>query len=166
MSSLYVFRRMAAVVFISSIAVTGGIKAAPSISDLIKSRQDKLRDMGGALKGIDDELKKRNPDWDNVIGPAVETLQSRGTYLLEWFPKGSGPESGLKTYALPALWQKPDDFTKLGKAMMVETAKLKQIASTKDVAGLRSEVVVVGKSCKACHDSYRSPDYEKENEDN
>jgi cytochrome c556 len=132
---------------------------------LIKSRQDKLRDMGGARKGIDDELKKRNPDWDNVIGPAAETLQSRGKYLLEWFPKGSGPESGLKTYALPALWQKPEDFTKLAKAMMAETAKLKQIALTKDAAALRAEVAAAGKSCKACHDSYRSRDYEKENED-
>lgn len=166
MSSPHMFYRAAAVALISSIAIVGVVKAAPSVSDLIKSRQDKLRDMGGALKGIDDELKKRNPDWDNVIGQAVETLQGRGTYLLEWFPKGSGPESGLKTYALPALWQKPDDFTRLGKAMMAETAKLKQIASTKDIAGLKAEVVVVGKSCKACHDSYRSPDYEKENEDN
>jgi cytochrome c556 len=165
MSSPNMFYRAAAVALISSIAIVGVVKAAPSVSDLIKSRQDKLRDMGGALKGIDDELKKRNPDWDNVIGPAIETLQGRGTYLLEWFPKGSGPESGLKTYALPALWQKPNDFTRLGKAMMAETAKLKQIASTKDAPALRTEVAAVGKSCKACHDSYRSPDYEKENED-
>jgi len=165
MPSFYSFYRAAGVALISSITIVGVVKAAPSVSDLIKSRQDKLRDMGGALKGVDDELKKRNPDWDNVIGPAVETLQSRGKYLLEWFPRGSGPESGLKTYALPALWQKPDDFTKLGKAMMAETVKMKQIALTKDAAGLRAEVAAVGKSCKACHDSYRSPDYEKENED-
>jgi len=25
--------------------------------------------------------------------------------------------------------------------------------------------VATGKACKACHDDYRSPDYEKENED-
>ena len=74
-------------------------------------------------------------------------------------------ESGVKTYALPALWQKPDDFTKLGKAIIAETAKLKRIAGTKNADALKTEVVVLGKNCKACHDSYRSPDYEKENDD-
>jgi cytochrome c556 len=165
MSSLCVFRRAVAAALISSIAVIGIVKAAPRVSELIKSRQDKLRDMGGALKGINDELKKRNPDWDNAIARDAETLQSRSKYLLNWFPKGTGEESGLKTYALPGVWQKPDDFSKLAKAMIAETVKLSQVASTKDAAALRTEVIVLGKSCKACHDNYRSPDYEKENED-
>lgn len=153
------------VVFLFCMATVGTVKSATGDSALIKSRQDKLRDMGGALKGIDDELKKRNPDWDGTILPNADTLQSRSGYLLNWFPKGSGPESGVKTYALPAIWQKPDDFTRLGKAMMAETAKLKQIASTKNPDALKVEVVTLGKNCKACHDSYRSPDYEKENDD-
>jgi len=121
--------------------------------------------MGGALKAIDDELKKRTIDWDNVILPNADTLQSRSSFLLGWFPKGSGPESGVKTYALPALWQKGDDFTKLGKAMMAETAKLNQVAAAKDGAALKAQAFTVGKACKACHDNYRSPDYEKENDD-
>jgi cytochrome c556 len=140
------------------------LQAAPGDSALIKSRQDKLRDMGGALKAIDDELKKRNPDWDNIVLPNAQTVQSRSTYLLTWFPKGSGPESGVKTYALPAIWQKPDDFTKLGKTVQAEAAKLNQIAPGKDASALKVQVQVVGKACKACHDSYRSPDYEKEND--
>ena len=141
------------------------VEAASPESALIKSRQDKLRDMGGALKAIDDELKKGSPDWDNVILPNVDTLQGRSGYLLTWFPKGSGPESGVKTYALPGIWQKADDFTKLGKAMQVEVAKLKPVAATRNAGALKGESFTVGKTCKACHDSYRSPDYEKENDD-
>jgi cytochrome c556 len=165
MSSPYGFRRAAGVVLVFCVATVGILRAAPGDSALIKSRQDKLRDMGGALKGIDDELKKRNPDWDNIILPDADTLQSRSSFLLNWFPKGSGPESGIKTYALPALWQKPDDFTKLGKAMMAQTTKLKQVAAAKNAEALKEEVIALGKNCKACHDSYRSPDYEKENDD-
>jgi cytochrome c556 len=162
MSSEFGFRR-ATVALVLCAATVGIVQAAPGDSALIKSRQDKLRDMGGALKGIDDELKKRTPDWEVITGDA-ETLQSRSNFLLNWFPKGSGPESGIKTYALPAVWQKPDDFTKLGKAMMAETAKLKQIAAAKDAGALKVQVIATGKSCKACHDNYRSPDYEKEND--
>jgi cytochrome c556 len=140
-------------------------QAAPSQASLIKSRQDKLRDMGGALKAIDDELKKRTVDWDNIVLPNADTLQSRSGYLLNWFPKGSGPESGIKTYALPAIWQKSDDFTKLAKAAQAETQKLNQVAATKDAGALKAEAFTMGKACKACHDNYRSPDYEKENDE-
>ena len=141
------------------------IWAAPGDSALIKSRQDKLRDLGGAFKAIDDELKKRNPDWDNIILPNAQTVQSRSSYLLTWFPKGSGPESRVKTYALPAIWQKADDFNKLGKTMQSEAAKLSQVAAIRDPASLKAQTVALGKTCKACHDSYRSPDYEKENDE-
>jgi cytochrome c556 len=148
-----------------SLAAPMVLQAAPGDSARIKSRQDKFRDMGGAFKAIDDELKKRNPDWENAILPNAQTVQSRSSYLLTWFPKGSGPESGVKTYALPAIWQKPDDFTKIGKAAQAEAAKLNQIAASKDPTALKAQVTALGKACKACHDSYRSPDYEKENDE-
>lgn len=159
------FRRVAGAALVFSLAASLAVEAAPAVKDLIKSRQDKLRDMGGALKAIDDELKKRNVDWDNIILPNTETLQSRSSFLLNWFPKGSGPESGVKTYALPAVWQKGDDFIRLGKAMQAETAKLAQVAAGKDAAALKAQVFATGKACKACHDNYRSPDYEKENDE-
>jgi len=141
------------------------VQAASPQAAQIKPRQDKLRDMGGALKAITDELKKPKVDWDNVIIPNTQTIKDRSAYLLNWFPKGSGPESGVKTYALPAIWQKNDDFVKLGKAMQAEAAKFAQVAGTKNPDALRTESTALGKACKACHDNYRSPDYEKENED-
>lgn len=157
--------RLAGAALVLSLSMPVIVQAASPETTLIKSRQDKLRDMGGALKAIDDELKKGSPDWDNIILPNADTLQGRSAFLLNWFPKGSGPESGVKTYALPALWQKGDDFTKLGKAMQAETAKLKQVAATKNAGALKDEAFTLGKACKACHDNYRSPDYEKENDD-
>jgi len=157
--------RLAGAALVLPLCLPVFVEAASPQAALIKSRQDKLRDMGGALKAIDDELKKGSPDWDNVILPNVDTLQGRSGFLLNWFPRGSGPESGVKTYALPAIWQKSDDFTKLGKAMQVETAKFKQVAATRNARALKDESLTLGKSCKACHDNNRSPDYEKENDD-
>ena len=54
---------------------------------------------------------------------------------------------------------------KLGKAVQAETAKLDQVAATKNRNALKARPSTLGKACKACHDNYRSPDYEKENED-
>lgn len=141
------------------------VEAASPQAAQIKPRQDKLRDMGGALKAITDELKKPKVDWDNVIIPNTQTIKDRSAYLLNWFPKGSGPEAGVKTYALPAIWQKQDDFTKIGKAAQAEAIKLDQVANSKNLDALKTEAVTMGKACKACHDDYRSKDYEKENDE-
>jgi len=141
------------------------VQAASPQAAQIKPRQDKLRDMGGALKAITDELKKPKVDWDNVIIPNTQTIKDRSAYLLNWFPKGSGPEAGVKTYALPAIWQKQDDFTKIGKEMQAEAIKLDQVANSRNLDALKSQAVTLGKACKACHDPYRSPDYEKENDE-
>ena len=141
------------------------VEAASPQAAQIKPRQDKLRDMGGALKAITDELKKPKVDWDNVIIPNTQTIKDRSAYLLNWFPKGSGPEAGVKTYALPAIWQKQDDFTKLGKAAQAEAIKLDQVANSRNLDALKAEAVTMGKACKACHDDYRSKDYEKENDE-
>ncbi len=141
------------------------VQAASPQAAQIKPRQDKLRDMGGALKAITDELKKPKVDWDNVIIPNAQTIKDRSAYLLNWFPKGSGPEAGVKTYALPAIWQKQDDFTKIGKEMQAEAIKLDQVANSRNLDALKSQAVTLGKACKACHDPYRSPDYEKENDE-
>jgi cytochrome c556 len=139
--------------------------APPQVTTQVKSRQDKLRDMGGALKAITDELKKSKVDFDNVIIPNTQTIKDRSAYLLNWFPKGTGPETGVKTYALPTIWQKNDDFQKIGKAAQAEAIKLDQVANSRNQDALKAEAVAMGKACKACHDDYRSKDYEKENEE-
>ena len=89
-----------AAIVCSCFAVVGAV-AGPAETAQIKPRQDKLRDMGGALKAITDEFKKGKLDWDNTILPNVQTIKDRSGYLLKWFPKGSGPEAGVKTYAHP-----------------------------------------------------------------
>ena len=155
-------RRVAAAALL--VSCTASFADAPPAAQ-IKPRQDKLRDMGGALKAISDEIKKGRIDWDNAAIPNAQTVKDRSVYILNWFPKGSGPEAHVKTYALPAIWTKQDDFTKLGKQLQADAAKLNQVAQAKDEAGLKAQVQIIGKTCKSCHDTYRSPDYEKDNEE-
>ncbi len=166
MSAFGVRRVAAAALLVSCVAaVSTATLAGPAEVAQIKPRQDKLRDMGGALKAISDETKKGRIDWDNSVIPNADTIKQRSGYILNWFPKGSGPETHVKTYALPAVWQKPEEFTKLGKQLQADAVKLDQIANAKDEAGLKAQVMTIGKTCKACHDTYRSPDYEKDNEE-
>ncbi|MCA6112800.1 c-type cytochrome [Bradyrhizobium cenepequi] len=132
--------------------------AGPPEVAQVKSRQDKFRDMGGALKAIVDELRKQTVDWDNIVAPNAQTIKDRSGYLINWFPKGTGPEGGVKTHALPAIWQTNDDFVRLGKTAEAEAVKLNQAALGKDRNALRAQAEAMSKACKACHDSYRSPE--------
>ncbi|WFU40213.1 cytochrome c [Bradyrhizobium sp. CB82] len=163
--SLLSFRCLAAAASVGLGVAVLKATAGPAEVAQIKPRQDKLRDMGGALKAINDELKKGRIDWDNTVIPNAQTIKDRSAYLLNWFPRGSGPESGKKTYALPTIWQKNDEFMRLGKAAEAEAAKLNQVALSKDGNALKAEARAMGKACKACHDSYRSADYENADED-
>lgn len=148
---------------LASVASAAIVQAAPADIAASKARQTKMRDMGGEFKAISDELKKRKPDWDNVIAPNAESVASRSGYLLNWFPKGSGPEAGVKTYSLPVIWQQRERFDKIGHAASAEAIKLNQLVAKRDLGGVKAQYVVLGKSCKACHDDYRSPDFEKDN---
>ena len=163
MSASRIRRIITAALMVSSMTTLAFADPPPAAQ--IKPRQDKLRDMGGALKAITDEIKKGRIDWDNAAIPNAQTIKDRSVYILNWFPKGSGPEAHVKTYALPVIWQKQDDFTRLGKQLQADAVKLQQVANAKDEAGLKAQVQVIGKTCKACHDTYRSPDYEKDNEE-
>ena len=163
--SAFGFRRVAAAVLMTCCSITVAALADPPPAAQIKPRQDKLRDMGGALKAITDETKKGKIDWDNAVIPNAQTVKDRSVYILNWFPKGSGPEAHVKPMPCPPSGPKPDDFTKLGKQLQADAAKLNQVAQAKDEPGLKAQLQVIGKTCKACHDTYRSPDYEKDNEE-
>jgi cytochrome c556 len=67
------------------------------------------------------------------------------------FPPGSG--SG-KTAALPAIWEKPDDFRKAMEAFGAAAADLGKAAET-DPKAVGPAVGALGKTCKNCHDSFR-----------
>jgi hypothetical protein len=78
----FVHRRTAAAAFVvSCIAITGvaitGAVAGPAEVAQIKPRQDKLRDMGGALKAIADDIKRGRIDWDNTVIPNAQTIKAR-----------------------------------------------------------------------------------------
>ena len=130
----------------------------------VLTRQAHYKELNGAFRAINEQLRADAPDKAAIAANAAK-MKALAADLPSWFPKGSGPETGVKTYALPAIWQKNDDFVKLGKAAQAEAVKLDQIAGAKDLNGLKAQAVTLGKACKACHDNYRSPDYEKDNED-
>jgi cytochrome c556 len=67
---------------------------------------------------------------------------------------GEGTDKGGDTKAMPEIWFKMDDFKKKLENMQHEVAKLPSAAV--DLDSLKKEVVATGKTCKSCHDDYKS----------
>ena len=75
-----------------------------------------------------------------------------------WFPAGSGPKEGVKTRAKAEIWNKPQDFNAAQKLFQEQAGKLNTVAASGDVAAVRAQFGEVGKACKNCHDTFRTPE--------
>jgi cytochrome c556 len=131
--------------------------AATSPEDIIKARQSNLKDIGGAFKAIRDQLRVSTPNLP-TIKQAAEQIKELAADQSHWFPKGSGPEAGIKTAAKPDIWTDSQGFAEALNKLGTEAPKLLEFAEANDLAGLKAQVAKVGQACKGCHDKYRVPE--------
>jgi cytochrome c556 len=126
-----------------------------SVAEIIKTRQHNLKDIiGKDAKEISDQLKSGAPDKAVVAADAAaiaKTLKDLPT----WFPKGSGPESGIKTAAKPEIWAQPDDFRKAYDTAQAAADKFVQVAATGDASAETTAFMSLGMSCGGCHKPFR-----------
>ncbi len=121
----------------------------------IKYRQAVMASIGGHMRAMVAILRGSAGD------PAELTLHAEGMAALaglgdRLFPAGSGPAAG-KTAALPRIWTEPDVFRAATDLFRAETKTLAVLARAGDLAGVRRQLGVVGKTgCKACHVGFRA----------
>jgi cytochrome c556 len=142
----------------ASVAVTTVVIAATMTPrQAVEARQSNFKDMGGAFKAIRDQLRRGTPDLV-AVQLAAQQMKDYADQQHTWFPKGSGPEAGVKTDAKKEIWTDVVGFVEVQKVFAAEAPKLLVLANEKNVDGLKAQVLVVGKSCKGCHDKYRVPE--------
>jgi cytochrome c556 len=123
----------------------------------IEARQSQLKKMGKAFKTISDQLKADSPDLEQIQTAAAAVPKESAT-MVDWFPEGTGPESGVKTKALPIIWENKTDFNDKVATMQEAATQLVTVAQGGDVAAIAAAFKTTGGSCKACHDKYRMED--------
>jgi len=144
----------AAVAAAIALVACGAAVAQSRAAATIQARQASLKQLGGAFKAINDELKKDAPD-PAVLRANSARMSTLASRLPTWFPTGSGAEAGLKTGAKPEIWSDPNGFADATKALQGQTGRLAQLGAGGDLAAFRAQVRPVGGACKGCHDKYR-----------
>jgi cytochrome c556 len=135
-----------------------GSAFAQAPAEVVNSRQADLKAMGKDFKFVGDQLKTGTPDLAGIKETTGE-IQRYSVQLPSWFPKGSGPETGLKMQAKAVIWTDPQGFAVAAKNYQSEAAKLAALSATStDVAALRAQFKATGKACGACHDKFREKD--------
>lgn len=62
---------------------------------------------------------------------------------------------GVKSAALPAVWEKPGEVKQGIERFQAEVGKLVQVSKSGDEAAVKAQIGAVGKTCGGCHDGFR-----------
>jgi cytochrome c556 len=120
-------------------------------------RHKNFEAIGDAMKIIGDQLKAEKPDLEK-IRTASGVINGFAPKVPSWFPAGSGPDDGIKTDALQAIWQKPDEFKQAAANFASAASAFDDAAITEDPAAMGEAMKGLGGACKGCHDKFREAD--------
>ncbi|MGI9477079.1 MAG: c-type cytochrome [Hyphomicrobiaceae bacterium] len=136
------------------VCVTTGaatVQAHKGATGIVKQRMDGMKRMGEISKAWGAMRKgKATFDRATVQGQAAD-LRRHAADVLGLFPKGSikGPSE-----ALPAIWQKWDDFARISRELEMLAGQLEgQAGRGKETAF--PLMVRIGGTCSGCHKAYR-----------
>jgi cytochrome c556 len=130
------------------IVLAAGTAAADD--GMIKYRQSVMKANGGHLGAVVGIVKGEVPFTDD-LKVHTQALAELAKIAGHVFPEGSGTGD---TRALPAIWEKPDEFKKAYMAYLTAAANLAKTAETEPTA-VPAAVGALGKACKGCHDNFQ-----------
>jgi cytochrome c556 len=134
-------------------ALAVGVTAVVAQQDPIEARKALMKG-NGKEAGIGSKMAKgEEPFALDKAKKIFATYQETATKAPALFPDNS--KTGGDTRALPAIWEKKDDFnakfTKFGA-----DAKAAEAATT-DLDSFKAQFTEVQKNCGGCHQPYRRP---------
>jgi cytochrome c556 len=145
--------RLAAAGLVAAIAVSGIAVAHDGAMGIVKTRMEMMKDVGASMKLIGAMVKGEAAFDAAKVEEAANTIAKHAGHIPKIFPEGSLDKP---TEALPVIWTRWDDFTRIGKEMETAAQALAEAAKT---AGEAKDIVpqlgAVGQTCKSCHQDFR-----------
>lgn len=129
-------------------------KSAPTIEELIERREKNFKKIGKSFKTINDSIKAGDATSQASLD-AIKVVGKLAPKIGNWFPEGTGPESGFKTEAKAVIWTDSEDFGVKITEFQAAIAALVLAGESGDAAAVTAAFGAAGKTCKSCHDVYR-----------
>jgi cytochrome c556 len=122
-------------------------------ADVIEKRQNAMKGNSADAKAIKAAVESK--DYATIETKAKD-IMGTAEKIPGLFPKGS---TTGKTKALPAIWEKSDDFAKAAKNLGTAAGELAAAAKAKDEAAVGEKVKAVSGACGGCHKAFRAEKY-------
>lgn len=129
-------------------------KNANAATKAAYARHANFEKLGGAFKGLNDELRKPQPAKATLVANA-NTIATLGKALPTWFPRGSGVEARPLSEAKAEVWSDAAGFAAAASNFNTHAAKLSQVAAGGDVEAVKAQTRQTFMACKSCHEKYR-----------
>jgi cytochrome c556 len=139
----------------SALGVVAAIAVAVSAiaeEGAMKHRQSVMKAIGGHMGAMGSIVKGEVGFKEDLQGHA-HALAELAKIAPRVFPKGSNVKDSA---ALPAIWEKPDEFKQRLASLASESQKLAEVAKKGDMDAFKAQFAALGKNgCTACHDTFR-----------
>lgn len=148
---------------IAGLMIGAGLISAPvagtrpdpvAVQKSVDIRVAHYKEIGRAAKAIEDELEQSRPDLATIISSS-RLIEALANEIPGWFPPETGPQPGVRTEALPAIWQQSPLFKQRAAALAGAARGLAAAAGSGNVGAVHALATNVGEACRACHDTFR-----------
>ena len=139
--------------FIVAGLLIAGVGAAVAQTDPIAQRKQTMKTLGGFWYGDVGKMMKGEAPYDAAkVKAALDQMVLASKTMPTLFPDTA--KTGGDTHALPAIWEKKDDFNARWKKIGEEATAA--MASIKDDASLKATQPNLNKNCNDCHSTFRA----------
>ena len=143
------------VLFFTGVMGTGAVLAqALPPKAAVENRINRYRELGAAFKTINDQAKS-GALVKITARLSARTISAAARDQFQWFPAGSGPESGVKTKAKAAIWVNAAGFKQAQTAFQRDADLMAKAVEGGNLAAVQAQAKVLGQTCGACHRSFR-----------
>ena len=140
---------------IAALALGAGPVLAAGAADVVRARINGFRELGASYKSVNDELRGGTPQ-PIVLQAAARQIRNTSSQMAGWFPAGSGPQAGVKTKALPAIWRDAAGFKAAQDAFARQSNAFNAAVASKNVNQIRATAKALGGTCASCHKQFRA----------
>jgi cytochrome c556 len=139
---------VAAVVLVAPLSALAQAKP----EQLVKQRQSAMTLIAKYFGPIGAMVNGKIPYNADVVARNATYVENLAQMPWDGFHEST---KGEKSAARPEVWSNPKGFQEAADRLQSEVVKLASAARAKDEAGVKAAFPGVGKSCGACHDSFR-----------
>jgi cytochrome c556 len=136
---------------------TAGMSAAQSPADIVKDRQDVMKQNGDDMKVIAGFVQAGAGTLEDVSAAAGRIAQNAAN-IPSLFPEGTSmddvtdPENGAK----PVIWEKWDDFVGASDTLEEQALLMREWADNGDADAVTAQLDILGsEGCGGCHKTFR-----------